>query len=105
MLVLPIEESVMYVQPIYIQAENSTASSNQNVFGAVAVDDTSGIPEFKRVVVSYNGDIQMRDSLGEALDAVFGAGTGEGVGQVPESGTPGTATWAPTTRRSRKLRS
>lgn len=86
MLVLPIEQSVMYVQPIYIQAENSTASSNQNTFGAPAAQDTSGIPEFKRVVVSYNGDIQMRDSLGEALDAVFGAGSGDGVDQQPDPG-------------------
>jgi uncharacterized membrane protein (UPF0182 family) len=86
MLVLPIEQSVMYVQPIYIQAENSTASSNQNTFGAPATQDTSGIPEFKRVVVSYNGDIQMRDSLGESLDAVFGAGTGQ---QPDPGGDPG----------------
>lgn len=93
MLVLPIEESVMYVQPIYIQAENSTASSSQNTFGVPVAEDTSGIPEFKRVVVSYNGDIQMRDSLGEALDAVFGAGTGGAVDQPgsevdPEADVP-----------------
>jgi uncharacterized membrane protein (UPF0182 family) len=86
MLVLPIEESVLYVQPIYIQAANSTASSVQSIPGAG--DQGTGIPEFKRVVVSYNGEIQMRDTLGEALDAVFGAGTSTVVDQ-PTNGEPG----------------
>jgi hypothetical protein len=82
MLVLPIQESVLYVQPIYIQAETSTATSPPTGFG-LAPEAASGIPEFKRVVVSYNGDIQMRDTLGQALDAVFGAGTGAAVDQEP----------------------
>jgi hypothetical protein len=86
MLVLPIQESVLYVQPIYIQAETSTATSPQTGFG-LAPEAASGIPEFKRVVVSYNGDIQMRDTLGQALDAVFGAGTGAAVDQQPGSET------------------
>lgn len=62
MLVVPIEESLLYVQPIYIsaQAEGQTAQ------------DSTAIPEFKRVVVSYNGQIEMRESLDEALAAVFG---------------------------------
>lgn len=85
MLVLPIEESVLYVQPIYIQAANSTATSAQAVPGAD--DQATGIPEFKRVVVSFNGDIQMRDTLGEALDAVFGADTSTVVDQ-PTGGDP-----------------
>ena len=84
MLVLPIEESVMYVQPIYIQAETSTAST-QTAFGQ-ATNEATGIPEFKRVVVSYNGDIQMRETLGQALDAVFGVGTGAAVDQEPGAG-------------------
>jgi uncharacterized membrane protein (UPF0182 family) len=84
MLVLPIEESLLYVQPIYIQAETSTAST-QTAFGQ-ATDAATGIPEFKRVVVSYNGEIQMRDTLGQALDAVFGAGTGAAVDQEPGTG-------------------
>ena len=87
MLVLPIEESLMYVQPIYIQAETSTAST-QTAFGQ-ATDEASGIPEFKRVVVSYNDDIQMRNTLGEALDAVFGPGTGAAVDQEPGTGDGG----------------
>lgn len=78
MLVLPIEESIVYVQPIYIQAEaSSTAPAAASPFGGTAADAAQGIPEFKRVVVSYGGDIQMRSTLNAALDAVFGAAPGE----------------------------
>lgn len=95
MLVLPVNESLLYVQPIYIQAATSTATSSQSsaIGGTAAVADATGIPEFKRVVVSYNGDIQMRETLADALDAVFGLSNGDGGGggtgdggttQVPE---------------------
>ncbi len=95
MLVLPIEQSILYVQPIYIQAETTSTSSptTQTATGVVAEEAATGIPEFKRVVVSYGGDIQMRDTLAEALDAIFGegsvpvveppAGGGDGV-EVPQ---------------------
>ena len=59
MLIIPIEESLLYVQPIYIAADQAGGSLD------------SGIPEFKRVVVSFDGNIQMRDTLAEALAAVF----------------------------------
>jgi uncharacterized membrane protein (UPF0182 family) len=44
-------------------------------------------------VVSFNDQIEMRDSLGEALDAVFGSGTGAAVDQPvvdpgDDGGTP-----------------
>ena len=66
MLVIPIEQSLLYVQPIYISANDEASST--------------GIPEFKRVVVSFNGQIEMRDSLSEALTAVFGVSNGDGDG-------------------------
>ncbi len=66
MLVVPIEESLLYVQPIYISASDGASST--------------GIPEFKRVVVSFNGQIEMRNSLSEALSAVFGVADGNGTG-------------------------
>jgi uncharacterized membrane protein (UPF0182 family) len=93
MLVLPIEESILYVQPIYIRAESSTASSVTQLGGVVSSQDEGGIPEFKRVVVSFNDQIEMRNSLGEALDAVFGSGTGAAVDQPvvdpgDDGGTP-----------------
>ena len=79
MLVIPIEQSLLYVQPIYISANDEASAS--------------GIPEFKRVVVSFNGQIEMRDSLSEALTAVFGVpdssggDTGDGDTTEPPTGT------------------
>jgi uncharacterized membrane protein (UPF0182 family) len=75
MLVVPVEESVLYVQPIYITAEQG------------------GLPEFKRVVVFFEEQIAMRDTLDDALAAVFGGeaptpdpGPGPGPidGELPE---------------------
>ncbi len=86
MLVLPIEESIVYVQPIYIQAEASSTPTAQSPFATTAADAAQGIPEFKRVVVSYGGDIQMRESLNEALDAVFGAAPGQEPPPVSDGG-------------------
>lgn len=56
LLVIPIQESILYVEPLYLQAEQSK------------------MPELKRVVVAYNNIIVMRETLSEALMAVFGSG-------------------------------
>jgi len=56
MLVVPIETSILYVQPIYLQGSSAAAA----------------LPEFKRVVVVFGDRIVMRDSLAGALSAVFG---------------------------------
>jgi hypothetical protein len=53
LLVIPIKNSVIYVEPIFLQAE------------------TGGIPELRRVIVAYKSDIVMRDNLAEALQAMF----------------------------------
>jgi uncharacterized membrane protein (UPF0182 family) len=57
MLVVPIEESILYVQPIYIRAAGAESAT---------------LPEFKRVVVAFGDRIVMRDTLGDALASVFG---------------------------------
>lgn len=57
LLVIPIGDSLMYVEPLYLQAE------------------TGQLPELKRVIVSYENRLAMRKTLGEALRAVFGEGT------------------------------
>lgn len=54
MIVVPIDDSILYVEPIYI------ASSNQ-----------STLPELKQVVVAYNEKIVMKSSLEDALYALF----------------------------------
>ncbi|MEL6346532.1 MAG: UPF0182 family protein [Myxococcota bacterium] len=53
LLVIPIGNSLMYVEPLYLQAESSQ------------------LPELKRVIVSYENRIAMRQTLDEALRAVF----------------------------------
>ena len=52
MLVVPIEESILYVQPIYLQASQDGAGSS------------TAIPEFKRVVVVFGSRIEMREIAG-----------------------------------------
>lgn len=59
MFVIPIEESIVYVEPVYLEASN-----------------TGSLPEVKRVIVAYGDRIAYEETLGEALDALFGIGTG-----------------------------
>jgi uncharacterized membrane protein (UPF0182 family) len=58
LLVIPIEESLIYVQPIYLQAEGGN------------------IPELKRIVVAHENRVVMAETLEEGLDALFGSGAG-----------------------------
>ncbi|MHC1631743.1 MAG: UPF0182 family membrane protein [Methanotrichaceae archaeon] len=53
MLVIPINNSLLYVEPLYLQAENSE------------------LPELKRVIVAYSGNVAMEDSLDLALAEIF----------------------------------
>jgi len=57
LLVIPIEESLIYVQPIYLRAEGGT------------------IPELKRVVVAHENRVAMGETLEEGLNLLFGGGT------------------------------
>jgi uncharacterized membrane protein (UPF0182 family) len=54
LLVIPIEESLVYVQPLYLQAEGGR------------------IPELKRVVVAYENQVVMGETLDAALTELFG---------------------------------
>jgi uncharacterized protein len=58
LLVIPIEESLLYVQPIYLRAEGGR------------------IPELKRVVVAYQNRVVMRETLDQGLAELFGGSTG-----------------------------
>ncbi len=57
LLVIPIGDALMYVEPVYLQAESSQ------------------LPELKRVIVAYESRIAMEQTLDQALRAVFGAGS------------------------------
>ncbi len=53
LLVIPIEDGLLYVEPIYLQASKSE------------------IPELKRVVIAYGSKITMAENLDEALANIF----------------------------------
>jgi uncharacterized membrane protein (UPF0182 family) len=83
MLIVPIGDSLLYVQPIYITAKRDEETTPTQLQGApVAAAGLTGIPEFKFAVVSHNGRIKMDDSLEGALAAIFG----EAVGEDPDGG-------------------
>jgi uncharacterized membrane protein (UPF0182 family) len=54
LLVIPIQDSILYIEPLYIEAE------------------TGQLPELKRVLVSDGERVVMEESLGEALEVLFG---------------------------------
>ena len=55
LLIIPIEDSLLYIEPLYLQA------------------DQSRMPELKRVIVSYGDNLVMEISLDAALTKIFGA--------------------------------
>ncbi|HEU5169510.1 MAG TPA: UPF0182 family protein [Gemmatimonadales bacterium] len=78
LLVIPIEESLLYVQPLYLQAEGGR------------------IPELKRVVVAYENRVVMRETLDDALAELFGGPAEAGRRPAPvvatgAAGAPGVA--------------
>jgi hypothetical protein len=58
LLVIPIEESLIYVMPLYLRAQGGR------------------IPELKRVVVAYQNRAVMEETLEEGLSQLFGRGAG-----------------------------
>ena len=57
LFVIPIEDSILYVEPVYLEATNSS------------------IPEVKRVIVVFGDDIAYEATLAEALNSMFGEGS------------------------------
>ena len=66
MFIIPINTSILYVEPVYLEAQNSS------------------IPEVKRIIMAYNDEIAYENTLAECLVSLFGDGAEEGVS------TPGT---------------
>ena len=58
LLAIPVEESLLYVQPLYLAAEKGS------------------IPELKRVIVAHGNQIAMGETLDAALQAIFGGRPG-----------------------------
>ena len=81
LLVLPVEDSLLYVQPLFLQA------------------DQTSIPELKKVVVAFGDTIVMRDTLAESLAELFGDDVGvepPGEAVQPEVGEDGEDGGGPT---------
>lgn len=60
LLVIPIEQSLLYVEPLYLEAERNS------------------LPTLARVIVVYENQIVMAPTLQESLSAIFEPGVGEG---------------------------
>ena len=74
LLAIPIERSLLYVQPLYLAAEKGS------------------LPELKRIIVAHGNDIAMEENLERALAQVFGAATRAAVASRTEAGaTPAAA--------------
>ena len=59
LLILPMNNSLLYVEPIYIQSE----------------DEKTAIPELRQVVIGYENEVVWGKSLDEALGKMFERGT------------------------------
>ncbi len=59
-LVVPIENSLIYVEPVYITTTNEAA-----------------VPEVKRIIVAYGDKVVMRETLEECFSVLFGEGNSE----------------------------
>jgi hypothetical protein len=69
LLVIPIDDSLLYVEPIYLRAEQSE------------------LPQLKRVIVADDRFVVMEDSLEQALDAVFGSNKPAAAANLPAQTT------------------
>jgi uncharacterized membrane protein (UPF0182 family) len=71
LLAIPIEQSLVYVQPLYLAAEQGA------------------LPELRRVIVAYGNQIAMEPTLEQSLARIF---TGRVAPSVAATGPPGGAT-------------
>ncbi|HXD81889.1 MAG TPA: UPF0182 family protein [Candidatus Acidoferrum sp.] len=72
LLVVPIGDSFLYFEPIYLQATSA-----------------SGLPELKKVILADSVNVAYQDTLQEAIDELVGTATG------PPSTTPTPTTFTP----------
>src|SRR6266481_4838748 len=80
LLEIPIENSIVYVSPLYLRAEHGH------------------LPELKRVIASYGKHVVMKETLAEALSVLFEAGTAP----TAPSATTGTPLAGPAADRARE---
>ncbi|MEW9121990.1 MAG: UPF0182 family protein [Thermotaleaceae bacterium] len=71
LLTIPIENSLLYVEPIYLRADNE-----------------SSLPEVKRVIVFYGERIAYEETLEAALEKLFGTAAEVPSGEAPDPQLP-----------------
>jgi hypothetical protein len=88
LLAIPIKDALLYVEPLYLQSEQSK------------------MPELRRVIIAQGDKVVMEQTLDKALEAIFGSGTGAkppasqpGPGALPQPG----ASIAELARRANQL--
>jgi uncharacterized membrane protein (UPF0182 family) len=74
LLVIPIEGSLLYVQPLYLRAEGGK------------------IPELKRVIVAHEGQVAMEATLELGLQRLFGGSLGAAASPLAAAGSEETGT-------------
>ena len=71
LFVIPINTSILYVEPVYLEAQNSS------------------IPEVKRIIMAYNDKIVYGETLADCLMSMFGFDLESGSQGTVEDPTPG----------------
>ena len=71
MFVIPINTSILYVEPVYLEATNSS------------------IPEVKRIIMAYDDKIAYENTVAECLVSLFGQKAEDGVGEDSRPDTGG----------------
>jgi len=69
MFIIPINSSILYVEPVYLEATNSS------------------IPEVKRIIVAYGDKIAYEETLAECLVSLFGDEAEKGVDSTENGNT------------------
>ncbi|MFH1294959.1 MAG: UPF0182 family protein, partial [Candidatus Aenigmatarchaeota archaeon] len=59
-LVIPIKNSIMYIEPLYLEA-----------------NEKGTLPELKRIIVAYGDRLTMKETLNEAIEEIFGTTVAE----------------------------
>lgn len=66
LLVLPIKHSILYVEPLFLQSEQSS------------------MPQLQRVIVAHQDELVMEQSIEQALRVLFGEGNADIETEVPK---------------------
>lgn len=72
LLVIPMSDALLYVEPLYLQAQQSK------------------LPELRRVIVSYKENVVMETNLRLALEKIFGKSEDNSINQQPSGDNIGT---------------